>query len=88
MTDIAVQCEECTCENSSILAQNSENEETLSPASTSSSCSTCSSEQRKNFHFGFLKNQRLSAVLNRETIHEVDEEDSEINDIETAVIAV
>ncbi len=79
---VAVQCEDCTCED-----------ETLSPASsTASSCSTCSSlsaEQQRNL--AFLKRTNLAAtIVRREPIQEEDEEDQDDDeeDSPSAIISV
>ena len=78
---VAVQCEECNCEDERI---NSPEASTLSPASSSaSSCSTCSSapsgDQRKNMNF--LKRNTL---MKRETIVEEPEDDSDYNDCDNS----
>ena len=78
---VAVQCEDCTCED-----------ETLSPASsTASSCSTCSSlsaEQQRNL--AFLKRTNLAAtIVRREPIQEENEEDQDDeDDSPSAIISV
>lgn len=97
---VAVQCEECTCNDENPLSitnpllVNTDNlgspDETLSPVSSTSSCSTCSStaaEQQKR-HLGLLKQR--SVAMRRETIHEEDENDSDLNESEkrSEIIAV